>query len=79
MVQYHKRPANMDYLAHKMILSGALPSGFRAFLHLEAPSVRIDSYGIPADPMAVYYSGYWIYPKAASLLPYNYYPEKEIP
>lgn len=77
MVQYHKKPAGRDYLSHKVMLNGGLPNGFRAYLHAESFPIRIDANGLPEDPMKIFYSGYWIYEKAASLLPYNYYPEND--
>ncbi len=36
--------------------------------------ILIDPNGILADPLSVEYSGFWIYEKAANLLPYNYEP-----
>lgn len=77
MVQYHLKPAGKDYLAGKTFVTGALPKGFRSYLHLQSDFIRIDNFGLLEDPMAVFFSGYWIYEKAANLLPYNYYPEKE--
>ncbi|RYD71806.1 MAG: carboxypeptidase-like regulatory domain-containing protein [Sphingobacteriales bacterium] len=77
MVQYNRKPAGKDYLAHKRFLTGSLPNGFRSYLHLQADSLGIDNYGILLNPMDVFYSGYWIYEKAANLLPFNYYPDKE--
>jgi hypothetical protein len=73
MVQYHKKPASKDYLSRKVMLNGSLPNGFRAYLHTENFPIRIDANGLLEDPMKIFYSGYWIYEKAASLLPYNYY------
>lgn len=77
MVQYHLKPSGKDYLAGKTFVTGALPNGFRSYLHLQSDFIRIDNFGLLEDPMAVFFSGYWIYEKAANLLPYNYYPEKE--
>lgn len=77
MVQYHLKPAGRDYLSGKTFVTGALPNGFRSYLHLQSDFIRIDNFGLLEDPMAVFFSGYWIYEKAANLLPYNYYPEKE--
>ena len=78
MVQYNKNPAGKSYLARKLFVAGSLPNGFRSYLHMQdAGSVQIDRYGILVNPLMVYYSGYWIYAKAASMLPYNYYPEKD--
>ncbi|MBC7936440.1 MAG: carboxypeptidase-like regulatory domain-containing protein [Rhizobacter sp.] len=77
MVQYHKKTASQDYLYKKILVKDAFHNGFRAYLNTSAGFIRIDTNGLLEDPMAVYYSGYWIYEKAANLLPYNYNPEKE--
>ncbi len=77
MVQYHKKTAGRDYLARKVMISGSLPNGFRAYLNTEEKQVLIDENGLLENPMIVFFSGYWIYEKAANLLPYNYIPEKE--
>lgn len=77
MVQYHKKPAGRDYLARKVMVSGALPNGFRSYLNTEEKAVLIDENGLLENPLVVFFSGFWIYEKAANLLPYNYIPEKE--
>lgn len=77
MVQYHKKPAGKTYLSQKTMVTGALPNGFRSYLHTEEKVIRIDGNGLLLDPLKVFFSGYWIYEKAANLLPYNYIPEKE--
>ena len=77
MVQYLKKPGNRNYLTGKGLLVGVFGNGFRAYLHAENYPVKIDANGLLEDPMNVFYSGYWIYEKAASLLPYNYYPDND--
>jgi len=77
MVQYLKEPHGKSYLSSKQFLSNSSHHGFRAYLHLVSNSIKIDKYGLLEDPMSVFYSGYWVYEKAANLLPFNYYPEKK--
>ena len=77
MVQYHKKPAGRDYLGRKVMISGSLPNGFRSYLNTDEKTVLIDQNGLLENPLVVFFSGYWIYEKAANLLPYNYIPEKE--
>jgi len=77
MVQYLKNPASKAYLSKRTIINGNLPKGARSYLLLNEPTVGIDDYGILADPMNVFYTGYWSYEKAANLLPYNYYPDRD--
>lgn len=76
MVQYLKEPAGKGYLRSNHMMSISSQPGFRAYLHLLSDVVIIDKYGIVIDPTALYYSGYWVYEKAANLLPFNYYPAK---
>jgi len=75
MVHYFKDPASKRYLSKKVSLRENVPTGAKSYLKLNAESIHIDPYGILADPMNVLFSGYWVYEKAANLLPYNYYPE----
>ncbi len=75
MVQYLKNPASKGYLSKKTIINGNLPNGARSYLLLNELTVGIDDFGILADPMNVFFTGYWSYEKAANLLPYNYYPD----
>lgn len=77
MVQYLKEPAGKNYLQSKHMMFMSSQPGFRAYLHLLSDMVRIDKFGIVIDPTALYYSGYWVYEKAANLLPFNYYPAKK--
>jgi hypothetical protein len=76
MVQYYKNPASKVYLSKKIMLTGGLPTGVRSYLTIHAENIHIDNYGILTDPMNIFFSGYWVYEKAANLLPYNYYPDK---
>ncbi len=74
MVQYLQNPSSKTFLNHVTFLAGNLPTGFRSWLSIKAPEVQIDSSGVLQDPLSVIYSGYWIYEKAANLLPFNYQP-----
>jgi hypothetical protein len=76
MVQYLKEPATKRHLSLKTLVSGGMNVGFWSNLKTNSSPVVIDKYGILADPLSVYFSGYWIYEKAANLLPNNYYPDK---
>ena len=74
MVQYRFDNSTKLYLRKKMLIHGNLPTGFRSFIIPNTPFILIDQNGILANPMSIEYSGFWIYEKAASLLPYNYEP-----
>lgn len=74
MVQYLQNPSSKTFLNHVTFVAGNLPTGFRSWLSIKAPEVQIDSSGVLQDPLSVIYSGYWIYEKAANLLPFNYQP-----
>jgi hypothetical protein len=76
MVQYLIEPKGKTYLRHKHPLGISSQPGIRSYLHLISPAIRVDAYGIVEDPMSLYYTGYWVYEKAANLLPFNYYPDK---
>jgi hypothetical protein len=76
MVQYYKNPDSKAYLSRKHFISGLIPNGTRSYLKLTTDHVYIDDYGILENPLSIFCSGYWIYEKAANLLPYNYFPEK---
>ena len=76
MVQYNKNPGSRQYLSKKILLGGILPTGVRSFLTISSKNIQVDSYGILTNPMNILFSGYWVYEKAANLLPYNYYPHK---
>jgi CarboxypepD_reg-like domain len=77
MVQYNRQPATKDYLQRRIFINGALHVGFRSYLVLSNGTVEIDRNGILLNPLSVLFNGYWIYEKAANLLPYNYTPETE--
>ncbi len=77
MVHYFKDPASKNYLSKKILLRDNLPIGAKSYLKLNAENIHIDAYGIITDPLNVLFSGYWVYEKAANLLPFNYYPEKK--
>lgn len=75
MVQYGKDPSSKKYLSRNTFLQGSLPIGFRAYVTVTAPAISLNNAGIINNPMDVLYAGYWIYEKAANMLPYNYVPE----
>jgi len=77
MVQYNKDPASKAYLRQNTFLNGSLPVGFRAYMVFKEGinELEIDSNGILINPMDISFSGYWIYEKAANLLPYDYNPD----
>jgi CarboxypepD_reg-like domain len=75
MVQYSKEPSSKEYLKKNTLVEGNLPVGFRTYITVKAPAIILDKAGIVANPLEVEYSGYWIYEKAASMLPFNYTPE----
>ncbi len=77
MVHYFKDPDSKHYLSKKILLREHLPTGAKSYLKLNAENIHIDSYGIIADPLNILFSGYWIYEKAANLLPFNYYPDTQ--
>ena len=77
MVQYLKNPSGKSYLRSSRFLADGAQIGFRSYLQLLADSIQVDKYGIVIDPTLLYFSGYWVYEKAANLLPFNYYPEKK--
>ena len=74
MVQYRRNPPSKNYLAKKMMVMGNMRLGFRAFINLTEPYFLVDRNGILEDPLAINYGGYWIYERAANLLPFNYQP-----
>lgn len=76
MVQYNKDPASRSWLSQHTFLNSLLPRGFRSYLVKTTDYIEVDDNGILIDPLSTFYSGYWIYEKAANLLPYNYEPEK---
>jgi CarboxypepD_reg-like domain len=77
MVQYNRQPASKEYLQRRIFINGNLHMGFRSYLVLSNSVVEIDRNGILINPLSVLFNGYWIYEKAANLLPYNYTPEAE--
>lgn len=74
MVQYDKNPGSKAYLQSKTLIQGNLKNGYRAYVKLMDGTLLIDNNGIIDNPMGVQYSGYWMYEKAANLLPFNYVP-----
>lgn len=74
MVQYKKDPASRPYLSSRVMLMDVLPVGVRSYITSLVPYFLIDKNGIAEDPLSVRYSGYWMYEKAANMLPYEYQP-----
>lgn len=75
MVQYNREPGSKAYLQKKLLVHGALPVGFRSYLLSKDGDFKIDKNGVLLNPLSILYNGYWVYEKAANLLPYNYDPE----
>ncbi len=75
MVQYNRNPASKAYLNMHVALSSSLPTGFRSYLVSNTGSFIIDKNGVLLNPLSVLFTGYWVYEKAANLLPYNYDPD----
>jgi CarboxypepD_reg-like domain len=75
MVQYNRDPESKAYLKEHVFITGSLPTGFRSYLIPNADTIKIDKNGVLVDPLSVLFTGYWVYEKAANLLPYNYDPE----
>lgn len=74
MVQYGKNPSSKNYLTHNTFIQGSLPTGVRSYVTVTNAVISLNSVGIINNPMDVQYAGYWIYEKAANMLPYNYVP-----
>ncbi len=74
MVQYEREPSSKNYLRKNTFIQGNLPVGFRSYVTVKAPYISLNNAGIINNPMEVEYSGYWIYEKAANMLPFNYTP-----
>ena len=74
MVQYERDPSSKNYLKKNTFIQGNLPVGFRSYVTVKAPYISLNNAGIINNPMEVEYSGYWIYEKAANMLPFNYMP-----
>jgi hypothetical protein len=75
MVQYGREPASKNYLIKNTFIQGNIPTGFRSYITSTAPVISLNREGIINNPINVLYGGYWIYEKAANMLPYNYMPE----
>lgn len=75
MVQYDKEPASKWYLKKNTFIQGNMPVGFRAYVTIKSDFLQITNTGIINNPMDVEFSGYWIYEKAANMLPLNYEPD----
>jgi hypothetical protein len=74
MVQYDKDPSSKNYLKDKIMIAGGLPVGFRSYIAVNAPFISLNKTGIVNNPMDLEYSGFWMYEKAANMLPFNYQP-----
>jgi CarboxypepD_reg-like domain len=75
MVQYNRDPASKEYLRLHTFIPEPLHMGFRSYLTSKSGTFTIDKNGVLLNPLSVFMEGYWIYEKAANLLPYNYDPE----
>ncbi len=74
MVQYGRNPSSKNYLSRNTFIQGTLPTGFRSFVTVVGNVISLNNDGIINNPMDVLYTGYWIYEKAANMLPNNYVP-----
>lgn len=74
MVQYGREPASKNYLRKNTFIQGDIPMGFRSYITVTSPAISLNNAGIINNPIDVLYGGYWIYEKAANMLPYNYFP-----
>jgi hypothetical protein len=75
IIQYNKTPHTVEYLSAQGYVTGLSRKGFTASISLLADTVGIDSKGIIAEPLSIYYGGFWGYEKLANQLPLNYQPE----
>ncbi len=75
MIQYNREPDSKAYLKKKLFVHGSLPFGVRSYLVSKDGDFMIDKNGVLLNPLSVLYDGFWVYEKAANLLPYNYDPE----
>ncbi len=75
MVQYGKNPSSKNYLNRIIFLQGSLPVGFRFYVISTSFNISLNNAGIVNNPMDLQYAGYWIYEKAANMLPLNYTPD----
>jgi len=75
MVQYDKDPSSKNFLNGKIFIQGNLPVGFRSYIVVNTPFISLNNTGIVNNPMDLEYSGFWMYEKAANMLPFNYQPE----
>jgi len=75
MVQYDKEPASKWFLKKQIMVQGNMPVGYRAYITMKSDFLQITTTGIVNNPMDVEYSGFWIYEKAANMLPFNYEPD----
>ena len=75
MVQYGKDPFSKNYLSKITFIQGSLPVGFRSYITSTSSFISLNNAGIANNPMDLQYAGYWIYEKAANMLPLNYTPD----
>ena len=75
MVQYGKDPSSKNYLSKITFIQGSLPVGFRSYVTSTSSFISLNNAGIANNPMDLQYAGYWIYEKAANMLPLNYTPD----
>ena len=75
MVQYGKDPSSKNYLSKITFIQGSLPVGFRSYITSTSSFISLNNAGIANNPMDLQYAGYWIYEKAANMLPLNYTPD----
>jgi CarboxypepD_reg-like domain len=75
LVQYSRDPSSKEFLKRNIYIAGDLEKGVESIILFKDSPIGINNSGVLSDATNVEYSGYWIYEKAANLLPYNYRPE----
>jgi len=75
LVQYSSKPSSKEILKRNIYIAGNLEKGFESSIVFKASPIGLNNAGVLSDAANVEYGGYWIYEKAANLLPYNYQPD----
>jgi hypothetical protein len=73
-VRFKEDPYYKASLGKKVFIQGNLPKGVQSNIRLLSSPAYIDENGILADPLALQYSGFWMYEKLANMMPIDYRP-----
>jgi CarboxypepD_reg-like domain len=73
-VRFKEDPYYKASLQKKIFVVGSMPQGVQSNLRLLSSRAYIDENGILADPLALQYSGFWMYEKLANMMPIDYRP-----